>query len=337
MAVAGSMVAADSTEAVVEGRLRYITISAVSRHLLIKENKIMQHRMIERFDTFQWLGRITTVAVGAILLVMSSATLSLAQKSTQETYPSAEEAGHALFVAVQSDNEQAVTKILGGGKELVSSADDVEDKLEREQFARKYQEMHRLVREPDGTTVLYVGAENWPFPIPLASKSGAWYFDSDAGAQEILFRRIGENEATAIEICHALVRARKHAATTSTTTNDSISEYAQTLVSAHETNAGNSASASKEETSGPLQGYYFRVLDAPRKNSSGAKDNVSDASATAGYTVIAYPTDYRSSGVMTFIVTPNDVVYEKDLGPNTAKLAKKMTARTPSAGWHPAE
>jgi hypothetical protein len=217
-----------------------------------------------------------------------------------------------------------VTKILGGGKELVSSADEVEDKLDREQFAQKYQEMHRVVREPDGSTVLYIGAENWPFPIPLMSKAGAWYFDSDAGAQEILFRRIGENEATAIETCHAVVRARKphEAATTSTTNNDPVLEYAQTLVSAHETNAD--ASSSKAEASGPFQGYYFRMLAGPRKSGAGVKGN--------GF--IAYPAEYRSSGIMTFIVTPNGGVYEKDLGPNTAELAKKVTARAPSSSWH---
>ena len=85
-----------------------------------------------------------------------------------------------------------------GRKEVTSSSDDVEDKLEREQFSRKYQEMHRLVQEPDGSTLLYIGAENWPFPIPLVSKNGAWHFDSETGTQEIKFRRIGENEATAI-------------------------------------------------------------------------------------------------------------------------------------------
>jgi hypothetical protein len=296
----------------------------------------MQHRTIERFDAFQWLGHITTVAIGAILLVISSASLSLAQKSTQETFPSAEEAGHALFVAVQSDNEQAVTKILGGGKELVSSADEVEDKLDREQFAKKYEEMHRLAREPDGSTVLYIGAENWPFPIPLMSKAGAWYFDSATGAEEILFRRIGENEATAIETCHALVRAgKRHEA--ATTSKDAIIQYAQTLVSAHETNAGNNAPASKDETSGPFQGYYFRVLAAPRKSGAGAQGNVSDLGTTSGYTFIAYPTEYRSSGILTFVVTSEDVVYEKDLGPNTEKLAKKMTARTSTSRWRAAE
>ena len=88
--------------------------------------------------------------------------------------------------------------ILGAGTEVTSSNDDVEDKLERERFSQKYQEMHRLVREPDGLTVLYIGAENWPFPIPLVSKNGAWYFDSDSGLEEILFRTVGENEVTAI-------------------------------------------------------------------------------------------------------------------------------------------
>jgi len=298
----------------------------------------MKYHTMERFDSFQRLGRITGVIVAAILLVIGSAPLSLAQKSTQETFPSAEEAGHALFVAVQSDNEQAVTKILGGGKELVSSADEVEDKVDREKFAEKYQEMHRLVREPDGSTVLYIGAENWPFPIPLMSKAGAWYFDSAVGEEEILFRRIGENEATAIETCHALVRAGgRHATTTSTTGNDAIIQYAQTLVSAHETNAGNDAPASKDETSGPFQGYYFRVLAAPRRSGAGVQGNVSDLRTTSGYMFIAYPAEYRSSGILTFVVTSEDVVYERDLGPNTEKLAKKMTARTSTSRWRAAE
>jgi hypothetical protein len=109
--------------------------------------------------------------------------LSFAQKSTQESFSSAEAASHALLVAVQSDNEQALARILGGGTELVSTDDRAEDKLEREQFAKKYEEMHRLVREPDGSTVLYVGAENWPFPVPLASSAGTWYFDAAAGEE----------------------------------------------------------------------------------------------------------------------------------------------------------
>ena len=108
-----------------------------------------------------------------------------------------------------------------------SSSDEVEDKLERERFSQKYQEMHRLVREPDGTTVLYIGAENWPFPIPLVSKNGAWYFDSDTGKQEILFRTIGENETTAIQVCEEFA-SRKSGAGRKPASYDPVIQFAQT-------------------------------------------------------------------------------------------------------------
>jgi hypothetical protein len=231
-------------------------------------------------------------------------------------------------------------QILGGGQQLVSSDNEIEDKLDREQFAEKYQEMHRLVREPDGATVLYVGAENWPFPVPLVLKAGAWYFDSDSGTEEILFRRVGENEATAIETCHALARTRKprSPATTSTTTsNDHVSQYAQTVVSTHETNIGNEPPTGKEEASGAFHGYYFRILSGARKSRTRAKGNISNASASFGYVFIAYPAEYRSSGVMTFVVTQDGVVYEKDLGPKTTTLAKKMTGGSVTSSWHTAE
>ncbi len=141
------------------------------------------------------------VGLAFTLLVLGHAQSSFGQTSQPKTFSSSSEASSALFQAVQSEDEQAVEAILGAGKEVTSSSDEVEDKLEHEQFSQKYQEMHRLVREPDGSTVLYIGAENWPFPIPLVSKNGAWYFDSETGTQEIKFRRIGENEATAIQVC----------------------------------------------------------------------------------------------------------------------------------------
>ncbi len=277
------------------------------------------------------------IAFGTILLVVGVGALTYAQKSTQETFASAEKASHALFVAVQSDNQQALMQILGGRKELVSSNDEIEDKIEREQFVGKYREMHRLVREPDGATVLYVGAENWPFPVPLVLKGGAWYFDSDSGAQEILFRQVGENEATAIETCHALVRATARAIATSAETmnaaseNEHVSQYAQTLVSTRE------AMASSEKESGAFHGYYFRILSGPLNRRAGAKDKGSSARRRSGDGFIAYPADYRSSGVMTFVITPDDVVYEKDLGPHTTTLARKMTASALTSSWRPAE
>lgn len=286
---------------------------------------MMQHVTVQRFDTSERLKR--RLAIGALLLALSSVPLAFAQKSTQKGFPSAEAATHALFVAVQGDNDQALVQILGGGTELVSTDDRAEDKLEREQFGKKYEEMHRLVREPDGTTVLYVGAENWPFPVPLISKAGAWYFDAAAGKQEVLFRRIGENEATAIEACHALVLTRQRHQT-ATTDDDPVMQYARTLVGTHEMNAGSNGAAGNDRPSGPFHGYYFRGLKGQPKG---------NADSTVGVAFIAYPAEYRSSGVMTFVVIPDNVVYQKDLGPDTAKLAKKMTAGRPPASWHAAE
>ena len=161
------------------------------------------------------------------LCVLGHAQPSVAQQSQPKTFSSAGEASRALLQAVQNHDEAALDAILGTGRDVTSSGDESVDKLEREQFAQKYQEMHRLVQEPDGTTVLYIGAENWPFPIPLTSGKGGWSFDAKRGSQEILFRQIGENEGTAIEVCRTLVEAKEQERETE---SDPIREYARTLV-----------------------------------------------------------------------------------------------------------
>src|SRR6266850_1066391 len=170
------------------------------------------------------------------LLVVGSARSSLAQTSKPKTFSSPGEAANAVFQAVQREDEQTLEAIFGAGKEVTSSKDEVEDKLERERFSQKYQEMHRLVREPDGSTVLYIGAENWPFPIPLVSKNGAWFFDSKTGTQEILLRRIGENEMTALQVCDAFAMEKKQGQTKAAG-DDPIGQYAERLAN---TNADNS-------------------------------------------------------------------------------------------------
>ncbi len=268
-----------------------------------------------------WMAALVTVP----LLVMGYSQLSLAQKSGPKTFSSPGEASSALFQAVQNGDEEAVETILGAGKEVTSSSDEIEDKLERERFSEKYQEMHRLVREPDGSTVLYIGAENWPFPIPLVSKNGAWYFDSDTGTQEILFRTVGENETTAIQVCHALAKA-KDRSDTETTGDDSIRKYVQRLVSGGTASAVSTARDIEKESS-PFHGYYFRV----GTNSAAGADK-----KTSVVVLVAYPAEYRSSGVMTFIVTKNGTVYEKDLGSKTTTVARKLK-RGPDSSWHTAE
>jgi len=276
----------------------------------------------------QRLARAVAFTVFAVLMG-GYAQFCVAQSA--KTFPSAAEASQALFLAVQNEDEKAVEEILGAGSELLSCGDEVEDKLERERFVEKYQQMHRLVREPDQTTVLYIGAENWPFPVPLVSTNGTWHFDSQLGRDEVLFRRIGENETTAIQTSHALVQAEKQAGTKQDE-DDPISQYASNFV-----RVANGGPATQNNP-GPFHGYYFRILTRQGKNApGGAKSYVSEGKMSGGFAFVAYPVDYRSSGVLTFIVDQNNVVYEKDLGPNTEKVAKAMTRFNPGPSWHAAE
>jgi hypothetical protein len=292
------------------------------------EETIM-HSVNKRFAIGRGFRLTATATVGLAVLMASFTPSSFAQEPTQQAFPTAEAASDALFLAAQSGNEQVLVHILAGGKELVSSGDEAEDKIDREQFAQKYRQMHRLVRESDGSTLLYVGAENWPFPVPLVSRATVWYFDAKAGAQEIRFRRLGENEYTAIDNSHALVQASKQPGS-NTTEVDRVAQYARSLINAQPAQISSTPS-NGEEVLGPVHGYYFRILTAHQK-----KENGSD-SKTGGFTVLAYPADYRSSGVMTFIVTQNDVVYETDLGPSTADVVKAMTSWKRTSNWHVAE
>jgi hypothetical protein len=258
--------------------------------------------------------------LSAFLFVAGFAGLSFAQSAEPKTFSSAGEAANALFEAAKKQDEQALEGILGVGKEVTSSSDEVEDKLEREQFSQKYQEMHRLVREPDGTTVLYIGAENWPFPVPLASKNDAWYFDSARGKQEILFRRIGENEATAAEVCQRFARPKTED-NPDPGSEDSVTTFVQGLVSAAAVHTDNKQSI-------PFHGYYFRVV-----TTTSAHEVSGPGKAKSGLTLIAYPAEYQSSGIMTFVVGQNGLVYKKDLGPKTSTVAPQIKALTGSS-WH---
>jgi hypothetical protein len=260
------------------------------------------------------------VGLAFALLSIGQAQLSLSQTSQPKTFSSPGEAGNALFQAVQNEDERSLEAILGAGKEVTSSSDEVEDKLEREQFGQKYKEMHRLVQEPDGSTVLYIGAENWPFPIPLVANNGEWHFDSDRGKQEILFRRIGENETAAIEVCQEFVMA-KNASAAKADSEDAITRYAESLATA-------AATSNDNKDSNPFHGYYFRIV-----TETNASEGTSEGRTKKVLSLIAYPAEYQSSGVKTFVVTREGIVFEKDLGPETKTLAPHMKART-GPSWH---
>ena len=264
------------------------------------------------------LGRAVSPIV-LFTIVAIGARLGLAQQSAAVTFPSAATATQNLFEAVQSNNVEAIAHILGGPSALATSGDADRDKVDRELFVQKYQEMHRLGRDADGSQTLYIGAENWPFPVPLVEKDGAWHFDPDAGRKEVMFRRIGENELTAIVTCHELVSAEKQFRANPKTAGQLNSPLA-TLVS-----AAASGSASGEPVL--IHGYYFRVEAKRRTNSKIAGE----------FGFIAYPAEYRSSGVMTFIITENDVVREKDLGANTSALASTLGWPHEETGWVPSD
>jgi hypothetical protein len=283
--------------------------------------------------------------------------VAVAQQPGQKTFSSAEEASRALFVAVQKGDERDLLVILGpDAKQLTSSGDEIEDENSRSNFVQKYEEMHRLTNEPDGTTTLYIGAENWPTPIPLVDKAGAWYFDTDAAKDEILFRRIGQNELATIQVCQELVDAQK-AYYSQPRGGDPVKQYAQRFLSTNGGHnglywggaedefdspinpivaaAGSDSSADgQNEKPMPFHGYYFRLLTNQGKNArGGSEDYVVDGRMTRGFAFVAYPAEYRSSGVMTFIFNQDGIVYEKDLGPNTADLAKAMKEYNPNSTW----
>jgi hypothetical protein len=298
----------------------------------------------------------TKIAVGSLLLMGCLAAGSLAQEKGQKTFSSAEEASQALVTALQSNDEKAILDVLGqDAKQVVSSGDDAEDRENRAGFVKKYQEMHRLVLEPDGTTTLYIGAMNWPTPIPLVNNGNAWYFDTESGKQEILFRRIGRNEMSAIRVCEALVAAQKEYYSAQ------HNEYAKKIVSDDGTPDGlywKTADGAPQSPIGPLvamaavsndaksqssaptpyRGYYFHILTAQGKNApGGAKSYIVNGKMTEGFAFVAYPAEYRSSGVKTFIVGADGAVYEKDLGKKTEVAAKSMKYYNPSSGWQKTE
>jgi DUF2950 family protein len=298
-----------------------------------------------------------TVATAAFLLFACLAPSVMAQQPGQRTFSSADEACHALVTALKSTDNAALLQILGPeGKEIVSSGDPAEDLATRTNFVTKFHEMHRLVVEPDGTTTLYIGAENWPTPIPIVNKGGAWYFNTSAGKQEILFRRVGQNEMSAIRVCQELAAAQNEYFA------KEHNEYAQKFVSDEgqydglyspgadkpsESQIGplvanasipNGAPKNLHTPPAPFHGYYFRIVTRQGKDApGGAADYIVGGKMTGGFAFVAYPAVYRDSGVMTFIVGKDGVVYQKDLGKKTENAAKAMKAYDPGSTWKKSE
>ena len=296
------------------------------------------------------------LAAIAVLWMGYFSASSVAQQPGQKSFSSAEQASNALVAAAENNDEKAMLDILGpNGRQIVSSGDQTEDAQSRANFVQSYREMHRLVKEPDGTTTLYVGAKNWPTPIPLVNKGNRWYFDTVAGEKEILCRRIGRNEMSAIHVSRELAAAQReyHSA--------QDHKYALKIFSDEGQHNGlywKAADGEAQSPIGPLvasaaaegytnnrdgaetpyRGYYYRILARQGKNAAGgAKSYIVNGQMTEGFAFVAYPAEYRSSGVMTFMVGPDGVVYEKDLGKKSDAHAKNVKVYNPDSTWTKAE
>lgn len=294
---------------------------------------------------------LSRFAAVALLLGGSFAVRCDAQQQGQKTFSSPEEACRALYAATKANDEKALLELLGPeGKEVVTSGDPAEDTQHRQHFVQRYDEMSRLVKEPDGTVTIYIGPRNWPYPIPIVNKGNVWFFDTAAGKQEILYRRVGFNEASTIRICEELAAAQKEYYAKENNV------YASKIYSdpgKHDGLYWKAENGEPESPIGPLvaqavvdnpsgnaipyRGYYFHILTKQGKNApGGAKDYLTDGKMT-GFAFVAFPAAYRVSGVMTFVVGEDGVVYEKDLGKDTEKIAKDMKEYNPDSHWAKAQ
>jgi hypothetical protein len=279
----------------------------------------------------------------------------------QKAFPGAGAAMDALVSAFAAGDAAALAAILGPGSEdIISSGDPVADKTAREQFVAAVQARTVIEYDGDDHVNFSVGDDEWPVPIPLVKEAGGWRFDTAAGREEILNRRIGRNELHAIAVVRGMVDAQEEYADADPT-KSGVRQYAQRIISSQgqrdglywpvkagdeESPLGELVAAAVKEGYGgadtgkpvPYHGYYFRLLKEQGKGApGGAKSYLKDGKLTGGFGVVAWPADYGNSGVKTFIVNQRDLVFEKDLGADTEKLAAAIIAYDPDVSWEPVE
>jgi hypothetical protein len=316
------------------------------------------HLYIEKNE--KWLLTFLCSVVATLIIVLSAPLEGYAAHARQKSFASPEEAVTALIDAVKADNMKELTAILGpAGKEVLSSGDAVEDKAGRGRFLKAFDEKNALIKEGNAKVILQISSEDWPFPIPIVKKSGKWSFDTKAGKEELLNRRIGRNELNTIQVCLAYVDAQREYASEDRD-GDGLFEYAQKFIStpgkqdglyweakegeeesplgdfaAKATNEGYKKTSDKPM---PYHGYFFKILKAQGKNApGGAYDYIVNGRMIGGFAMVAYPAQYGVSGVMTFIINHEGIVYQKDLGKSTVKTAQAIKLFDPDKTWKKVE
>jgi hypothetical protein len=282
------------------------------------------------------------------------------EKAVQKTFASPADAGAAFLEAAKSGDQSALLAIFGpDSKDVLFTGDPVKDKDALQDFVAAYNQMHRWREIKVGGEMLNIGADNFPYPIPLGkNSSGQWSFDTAAGKDEILARRIGKDELTAIAACGAVADAQQ-LYFSQTHDGDKVKQYAQRFVADEGKQnglywhvpegqspsplglIGDFAKAAGYTNAGdkpqPFDGYYFQILTKQGSNAKGgAKDYIINGKMTGGFAILAYPAEYRNSGIMTFIIDNDGIVYQTDLGEKTATIAAAMAEYNPTDGWTPA-
>jgi hypothetical protein len=280
--------------------------------------------------------------------------------STAKTFATPEEAVAALRAATASADTNALRDVLGPAAEDLQNPDRIQATNELKTFSAALSETNHLDRVSDKLVILEIGDDLWPFPVPISKKDGGWYFDTDAGKDELLNRRIGNNELATLPVMRAYVDAQREYASTDHD-GDDVLEYAKRLVSspgkedglywpskfdgdesplgplvAYAQLEGYSPELREEDETerGPYHGYFFKILTRQGPHTSvGKYDYVINGHMIAGFALVAWPAEYGNSGIMTFIVNQQGRVYQKDLGPNTTKLASKMDTYDPDPSW----
>lgn len=298
---------------------------------------------------------------GVVFSAVRATSVAAADNTEQTTFSTSEEADQALQSAARDNDEAVLAQILGSeAKAVLSSGDPEEDKAALASFVTKYDRMNRWVTMTDGNKILYIGADNFPYPIPLTQNaSSKWYFNTAAGKDEILARRVGENELLAIDAVYAMGNAEelyfKHKYD-----GEKAHKYTQRILSSAGKQDGLYWEVAENEPSSPLgrlnefaqdvvastqpdtppifDGYSFRALTAQGDNAKGgAMSYLVDGEMSAGFAILATPVKYGDSGIMTFMLSREGVVYQKDLGPHTDEAAAFIYSYNPDGSWTPAE
>jgi len=317
-----------------------------------------------KINLFAWLRRILPLASGLGLALLAFALPVSASAEDEQTFASPQEAVNALVTAAKNHDTNAIHSIFGDTGHDLISPDVVQATEEYKLFVQHLTEKTELASNSDSNVTLEIGADGWPFPIPLVKQGGKWFFDTVAGAEEILNRRIGMDEIGAINVCNAYVDAQREYASQDRM-GDGVLAYAQFLRSTPDTHDGlfwptnqpgeelsplgpliaqarvdgyHRTAKMLNDEQAPYHGYYFKILTRQGKHAPGGKyDYIINGRMIAGFSLVAWPAEWGNTGVMTFIVNQQGKVYQKNLGSKTVKIANAMTIYDPNDAWTPAQ